>query len=57
MTATDTDMLCVTRYDNANNNLMYNRYNAISQYINTQSISDNYVGAYLSSLSTVNSIN
>lgn len=30
------------RYDNANNNLMYNRYNAISQYINTQSISDNY---------------
>ena len=34
------------RYDNANNNLMYNRYNAISQYINTQSISDNYVGVH-----------
>ena len=35
--------MCDYRYDNANNNLMYNRYNAISQYINTQSISDNYV--------------
>ena len=46
---TDTDLLCVTRYDNANNNLMYNRYNAISQYINTQSISDNYVGAHITS--------
>ena len=38
-------MCDVDRYDNANNNMMYNRYNAISQYINTQSISDNYVGA------------
>ena len=38
-------MCDVDRYDNANNNLMYNRYNAISQYINTQSISDNYVRA------------
>jgi RNA recognition motif-containing protein len=30
------------RYDNANNNLVYSRYSALSQYINTQNISDNY---------------
>jgi len=31
------------RYDNANNNnLVYNRYNALSQFINNQAISDNY---------------
>lgn len=34
------------RFDNANNNnLVYNRYNALSQFINNQAISDNYVGA------------
>jgi len=31
------------RFDNANNNnLVYNRYNALSQFINNQAISDNY---------------